>query len=201
MSQDPNTENYLVFTQGKINVAGLEFEGYREAGENHFFETDYHQPVKADLTSGAEIPDFSFDVPQGVYSLMKMNIELEEEYENEQEETRNPEALVFEGSYSKLNGTTLPVRFETAEADEMELTVKNSEGLNRIVLSEDVVSEIEIKFDFNYCFRWVEREDLEEAEISNINGTAYLLINEEKNSEMYSEISSRLKDSAFARQL
>ena len=98
-----------------------------------------------------------------------------------------------------MKGDTVRLRFETAKADDPELTVKNKEdGGSEIVFSEGTTTIIRIRFDFFYCFRWIERRELEHAEHTEIDDMDYILINKDTNEELYSKISARLKDSVSA---
>lgn len=207
ISPDTYGDNYLNFTDGIIGIQKIQFEGKRETGGDIFFETDpeinFPSILFDSFDQTAQITDF--DIPQGIYYYMKWNFALKEVVINEiaddddddDDDADSPKAgFAIYGSYSYLNGTAIPVIFAVDKTEMLGVNSYSSDGTSSIVLSINKDYEAVLLFDPALAFHSISRESLEEADVSDDNGSEIILISSDENDDLYQILLYRIFQSA-----
>lgn len=193
--------SYLDFTNGRIVVSILQFEGTREAGGNIYFETNYKKSGQEIKFNRNPAIISEYDIPQGIYNYMKWDIFMEcpdDDY-SDWIEPNLCDAFSISGSYIYLNGSVIPLVF-SYEIDWVGagfvVKCENPDGASRIVLSVNKEYLAVVLFDPANAFSTISRKSLEEAEVSEADGSPAIVISAGKNKELYEILSYRIFQSA-----
>ena len=181
---------FLEFQAGTMHVKEIGFEGYRESGEDVFFTSDFENVIMADLATGATTELVKFDIPQGIYDHINLSIEIDQNNEDP--------SLTLNGTYNSVNRGFIPVRFEFAINEILNLNPKPGQGKNKIVLNKDIPSKAEVLISAGFMFQVVNSRMLESAEISQQNGESMIVISKELNQHIFNAVVSRLEKSTTA---
>jgi hypothetical protein len=212
IGEQNKTDNTLSFERGEIVINGILFDGKREAGGDYTFNTEsgnkfgpqdfYPQSqVQQELTY--------FDVPQGIYTMMKWKFELSDglerfdedddeegdiEEEEEDDNTLTP-GLILHGNYINLDGEILEVRIEIDPFESFECLSITETGDNNINIISGNTYNAVLYFDPYFVFRAISIESLEDADCSDDEISPVLLISSDSNEELYEIILFRLQQS------
>lgn len=198
LSQESSSVNsYLDFTNGNIMVSNLRFEGSREAGGNIYFETDYRKPGQEIKFNQNPAIISEYDIPQGIYNYMKWDILMD--CSDGDFKSNLCDAFNISGSYIYLNGSVIPLIFHY-EIDWVGAgfvaRCENPDGASRIVLSVKKEYVAIVLFDPANAFSTISRKSLEEAEVSEADGSPAIVISAGKNIELYNILCYRIFQSA-----
>jgi hypothetical protein len=201
--QYKSNEN-LSFESGQIVIQEVQFEGKRETGEDYSFNTESGkkfgpQAFNADSLHHDEIA--YFDLPQGIYTLMRWKFELSDGLErlatDDDEETDNETpGLILYGNYLNHNKERLLVRIEIDPFESFEcqsITVTGDKNIN--ILSGKIYNAV-LYFDPYFAFRSISAVSLEDADYSDDEISPVLLISSNSNEDLYEIILYRLQQSA-----
>lgn len=193
--------SYLDFTNGMIVLSRLHFEGTREAGGNIYFETNYRKSEQEIKFNQNPAIISEYDIPQGIYNYMKWDIFMEcpdGDY-TDRIEPNLCDAFNISGSYTYLNNSVIPLIFHY-EIDWVGagfiVRCENPDGASRIVLSVNKEYLAIVLFDPANAFSTISRKSLEEAEVSEVDGSPAIVISAGKNKELYEILSYRIFQSA-----
>ncbi len=207
ISNNPSKDEYLTFTGGEIGVRRIQFDGKREAGGDVFFETDpkinFSQLTFNASSQPVTISDF--DIPQGIFNYMKWDIslkkifidELNDDNGDDDDEDDTPNiGLAISGTYSYLNGISIPFILAIDIAEQFSVKSFDPDGNSTIVLSVDKDYDAVLSLDPEYAFHSISRESLEEADTSDDSGTEVIVISSEENEDLYEVLLYRIAQSA-----
>ncbi|NOY36028.1 MAG: hypothetical protein GXO83_00455 [Chlorobi bacterium] len=214
LTPDPAID-FLEFNGGDILIRNIEFEGYRQTGDDYFFTHRFTPPLSVKISEFTG-DSLTFDIPQGIYQKIKVRVKMKGEQENtsesgsethggknHREESRdypddNPEpkdmAVMLSGSYHTLRGEKVPLVL-VIDNESFEGDAVNSSGTGEIVLTRDKDYEGIFTFDPGYAFQVISRKTLEDAERYSWKGVPTILISEETNDEIYELVLYRLQKS------
>ncbi len=172
--------------QGTLVIESIVFDGRRQEGEDVFFTSDLSEPVVVNLQTEESNKPLKFDIPQGIYNRIEIDIELD---------GNNKLPLVLEGNFKKGPLEEFPVRFEYDISEKIRVRAKPAGNIDNIVLKKDTPSIAKVRVDANSIFQLVNMSMINDANITDIDGEEVLLINNESNGNMYSIISARIDKS------
>jgi hypothetical protein len=211
---------YFEFTEGRILIQKIRFEGKREYGEDIFFETDpdIDLPIIEFGTQPYGSPPAlitGFDIPQGIYNSWKWDIYMKrimtDELIADEAMDLHDIGLVIKGSFNQTwwspeyypfedSTHSIQVLLAIDAAEQFSLMSKmsyNLEDSQEIVLSGWGDRQAIMYFDPYNAFETIKRESIEEAEVSSdINGQPIIIISSDKNKHLYENILYRLSQSA-----
>jgi hypothetical protein len=176
----------MIINQGSLTIKSIEFDGLRDEGRDIFFESDLTQPLLVDLETGNSNQVLSFDVPQGVYNRIELNITL----------GWNDEIpLVLEGNISKGNLDEIPLRFEYNIHERIRVRAEPGKNSNKIVLRKDSPSVARVVIDAGQIFMFVNMSELQDAIVSLHEDRETIIISPRINNEIFNSMAARLERS------
>jgi hypothetical protein len=174
----------LLFKEGYISVASFEFDGKRQEGGDVYFTKNYAQELNA-LFGASDISDLKFDVPQGIYTAVNLEITsaIKEEKPN----------LVVDGFFKNKQGTFYPIRFELSKMETFSIVgtdlVDKEEEIDLVQVTK---TKATILLNPAKWFAVLPKSALEQAEKVSIEGINTILINNAVNGLLYKEIVANL---------
>ncbi len=199
INEQYKTDGPLSFESGEIIIKEIRFDGKREVGEDYSFNTEsgkefgpldfYPQSVSRETIA-------DFDLPQGVYTLMRWKFELSDGLERlEPDDDMEPPGLILTGNYTNHNGETFPVRIEIDPFESFECMSLTGTGGNIINIVSGTAYRADLYLDPYFAFRAISNVSLDDADYEGDN-IPVLLISSDSNEELYEIILYRLQQSA-----
>jgi hypothetical protein len=191
---------YLMFG-GQIGIQRIRFEGRREAGEDFFFETDPKMNLQS-LEFGIEPVYISnFDIPQGVYTYMKWDIDLKKIAPGElfllyDLDSLKP-GLFISGNYDYGYGEEAPNPIFFVIDDTVKLSFRSDDNA-RFILSENRDCVVVLSLDPKYAFSSISQDSIQKLETLGTQGHQIILISSNKNEDLYKDLLDRIIRSARA---
>ncbi len=184
------SDTKIDFTEGRIIVKSIEFHGEREEGGPVDFSSDFNQ-AEGNLMTGNTNPNVHFDIPQGVYTNIKIFIEIDT--------TNSNPALLIAGNLtdsillSYINTSTIKFNYQLQHNEIFELYAKPADTSGNIVIKENNPPKVQIIIDPLYIFQDIINE-FDEAEISadSYYDDPGININNEENIYIYKELNSKV---------
>ncbi|WP_224484412.1 hypothetical protein [Robertkochia aurantiaca] len=168
----------LTFSSGYIWVSAVEFDGTLERGSS--INRRVERFSKIDFVTGEGVPPIDdVIIPAGSYSYVNIEAEL-------RDEDTQP-AIVMEGSYTRTDGSTVPVRFEFNSGETFEAETEQT-----INLAEDSTVIGKIIID---PYTWFDTVSVELMDNAAVNANGVLLITEEFNEDIYDLVADGLDES------
>lgn len=175
---------YLSFQSGTIVFNEFYFEGERKQGKGVSFHSARPEGWTVDYASGLTTPPVQFDIPQGTYT------EIELEIENE---SYSGATIEIHGTYTNPLSQQIPVVFQYFEDDVFYFRAEADNGQSEIVLIEDQPAEAEVVFNVSFWFSTVTSNMLGQAQTTIIGGQEVILIDDSQNSDIYDLVVSRME--------
>lgn len=173
----------LHILKATVLVKHLEFEGYRESGDNVFFDKSFSKPLKIEMLGDSVMQELKFEVPQGVYNHIGIKLSLTGD---------NAHGAFDLKSLLKVSkGRNYNVDFTMKFDERLDLTAKSESGEEQIVLSKDKNSICRIDFKPLFVFELMQDKDIDDAEMTHENGKYTIPLNSEVNSDIYTILVSR----------
>lgn len=183
LNKETGMDGNLYFTEGHIILRSIAFDGNRIQADEVYFESEFDAGLKVDFSSTSANSNLVFDIPQGTYSAIRIDLEGE----------RSDNELIFvKGNYINSNGDELPVHLELNEIEFSDKIAKTSQGEIEIDLVAGNPTSAVIKLDPLFWFEAFSQNQLDNAETSTINGTESILINSENNENLFDLINDRI---------
>lgn len=177
----------LVFDSGTIILSNFKVDGERQEGDPISFIKNFPGGKLANFSPSANISELDFDIPQGVYTDLRIRFSIE---------TIEGKSIVVNGTYTNLVGTDIPVVFEFGSSETFEIESEDSSNSGVIVLDKDQPSNALIELDPVFWFDILSINQLENANLTTIDGVSTMLINEESNENLYDLLADRVDESA-----
>ena len=180
---------YLDFTQCQIGIQSISFEGTREEGPDIHFVTN--PALNLQTLSFNEKPTAIsiFDLPQGVYSSMKWDISLKcietERPIDDRNESSPCIGIIIKGNYTNMGGFVIPFILAIDKPVLFSVMSFGPAGESTIVLSVDKEYEATVLFAPEEAFSAVDRQFLEDAELSGDLSHPEIIISSVMNEELY----------------
>jgi len=172
--------------KGSILITATEFDGRRDQGGDYYFTSEFSTPVKAELHNQTMSQFISYDIPQGVYNRIELNLSLGD---------GNEDALCLEGKFRRGPMDDVSIRFEYAFQEQIRITAKNYQGNETVVLAQNEPVKARVIFDASYLFQLINMNMFQNAETFQIDGENVILINSEKNTDIFNLLVTRLDNS------
>ncbi|MDT8402533.1 MAG: hypothetical protein RQ743_12630 [Bacteroidales bacterium] len=183
-----NTKAGQVFSvdEAYLVLSALEFDGKREEGEDYFFTSLFDEALHAEMHTGQASRNVSFDIPQGIYKLIDLNLMVGDE---------TSPAVVLRGKFQRGPLEDVPVIFEYAFREEIKVRAMNKEGKRQVVLRKDIPGTATILLDVPSMFQLFNIGLLRNAEQFSYQGEETIIINNEKNTDIFNLLATRLDKS------
>lgn len=175
----------LKFTGGTIVLREFSFDGKRIQGEDYYFEKSFEGGLTVAFDPNKGIPELDFDIPQGNYTKITIEFEIESNGNN---------SIVVEGSYTTTGGITYPLRLELEEIEIYTVIAKDGSGSSEIVLQKDITTNALIKLDPVYWFGTVSTSMLDNADLVSVGGVMTILINDANNENILDKVEDQIDE-------
>lgn len=185
IAEETIMDGALFFKEGYISVASFKFDGKRAEGGDVYFTKDYTQTLKT-LFGATDVSDLEFDVPQGVYT--GINLEIISAVKN-----KKPN-LVINGRFENGVGQSYPVRFELTKLENFSIVGEDLfENDTEVNLAQVAKTKATILLQPAQWFHVLTKETLEQAEKVSVEGISTILINNAVNAQLYKDIVAALE--------
>ena len=183
INKETTMNGNLFFTDGQIVIRSLTFDGKRIKGDDVYFEQEFEEGLVIPFSSDIVNNQMKFDVPQGSYTSIRNDFEAEK---------TDFEKIIINGSYKNSNDEVLPITVEVERIEFYDKIAKNAQGTTNIDLVEGTSSKVVIQLNPVFWFSNISINQLNNANISNINGVATILINSEINEDLYDVLEDKV---------
>jgi hypothetical protein len=187
----------LMYWGGEIGIQRIRFEGKREAGEGVFFETDPRINFQQLRLTNPPISVSNFDIPRGVYTDMKWEIDLKKIVSLESLGYKDFDSLniglSLSGSYDWMYGMYWDEPLNSvilAVDDTVKLTFRSHENV-QFELSEgyeDRTYAIFLLFDPYAAFNPIPQDSIQSLETSKGDWGEEILISSNRNENLYKNL-------------
>lgn len=187
---NPTTTSLIKLDWGSVQLKKLVISGNRNQGTKDItLEKNFDSYLQVNLSQSIANSVMQLDIPQGTYTKLNLSVEIVQ--------TQNTPALVIKGKYIDSKGDTIPVRFEFSSGQTFNFIAKTKQGSNEIVLIEGTPATATVFLSPDYWFDTIDKKALDSALLEKENGTLTLLINKEKNTDIYKLIVERITGGNF----
>ncbi|CAA6828825.1 MAG: Unknown protein [uncultured Aureispira sp.] len=185
VAEESSMDGALFFKEGYMTVESFKFDGERTEGADVYFTKRYTQELKT-LFGATNVSDLEFDVPQGVYT--EINLELISEVQS-----KKPN-LVVSGFFESKIGKLYPVRFELTENEHFPVVGEDLvDSDTEVDLIQVTKTKATILLNPANWFRILTKEALEQAEKVPVEGINTILINNTINGQLYKDVVAALE--------
>lgn len=174
----------------RIILGSLEFDGIRETGKDYYFKSHFSPPLVADLVTGTIDPPSKFNVPQGVYTRIRIVLDFFEEEESP--------GLYFHGSANFPGRGKIPFEITAGTDYHFEGISSDPQGSSTLSITADKTSTLEIVFKPGKWFNSVPGHFIDQAHMPYLNGVPTLVINENINKDIFDIVSFQMQQSTKA---
>lgn len=175
----------LSFKEGYLDVESFKFDGKRVQGADVYFTKHYTEALKT-LFGATDVSDLEFDVPQGVYT--GINLEIISAVKN-----KKPN-LVVNGFFKSETGQSYPVRFELNKVENFSVVGEDLfENDTEVDLVQAIRTKASILLNPAKWFSVLTKGTLEQAERVSVEGINTILINNAVNGQLYEKIVAALE--------
>lgn len=186
IEEDTKAAKQFTVDEAYLVISALEFDGQREEGEDYFFTSTFDEVLKAEMHTGKSNREVSYDIPQGIYRLIDLNLMVGD--------GENP-AIMLRGRFQRGPLEDVPVIFEYAFREEIRVRAVNREGQRQVVLRKDVPGKATILLDVPFMFQLFNIGLLMNAEQSVVEGRETIIINSVKNTDIFNLLATRFDKS------
>jgi len=184
VAEETIMDGALFFKEGYITVESFKFDGKRAQGGDVYFTKHYVEELNT-LFGVDDISDLEFDVPQGNYT--GINLEITTTVKN-----KKPN-LVVNGFFKSKKGKSYPVRFELAKMETFSIVGEDlMENDTEIDLLQVSKTKATILLNPAKWFSALTKEAMEQAEKVSVEGINTILINNAVNEQLYKYIVASL---------
>lgn len=205
--QNDTALHFIRFTGVELRVKEFEFEGYRQAGEDYFFDHYFTTPLEVRYNTPVFPDELTFDLPQGVYTRMKVKIKVDdlEDGTNDREPGLGREdsidyvmpetpSFVLRGFYRYMHGQEIPFLMVIDNEQFVGDVISNGSNSD-IVISRDRQYQGTLTFRAGYAFKALSRHSLENADIALASNMETMVISKDHNEDIYEILLYRLQES------
>lgn len=218
-TETPVMEGKLASGEVTMRPEKIGIEGIRSAGEDVFFERD----LRTNTYVTGQGPPLQFDIPQGIYDRLTVNLSFEPDEEKEEEFEEGLDDLLED-----LPGGILPPAAEealgelildyrqgepgfvysgtyTGSGEELELLLvindpfvlkvnaMNGRGGREVVLQKGKSNKASLHFDLEKWFSIVPAAQVEKSPVGRANGKKYVLIHKQLNPGLFNMLYNRIE--------
>lgn len=199
----------LVVESGRYILSAVEFEGYRESGEDYFFQKEFENGLEADLNAGLPSTVLNFDMPQGVYQRISIALHIhkaaKEGEENEEDNDKRESdleleeadlqeaSLILKGFYINNKEEEIPFIFLYDFDDVFEYNLSMSGADEVVSISSEGGANAMIEFNPSYWLQQINARMLESAKLDEVEGVPTIIISESRNEHIFNLLSRRIE--------
>lgn len=188
MEGSTKAPSFFDINEGTILIESIEFDGRRDVGEDYYFTSDFTTPISAQMHNQTLSQHISFDIPQGIYNHIDLNLSIGDgdgyEY-----------ALCLQGKFQRGPMEEILIRVEYAFQENIRIRAQNKLGNEQIVLTKDSGLKARAVFDVPQFFQMINMNMIKNAEIEEVDGGKMIIINHEKNTDIFNLLVNRLDNS------
>lgn len=202
--------NSIHIEEGRYLISEVEFKGYRESGEDYFFEKEFEEGLEAPMAAGMPATAFYFDMPQGLYERISISLKVEksagvkddeddDDDDNEEEDSRpfdENASLILYGTYTNAREQQIPLIFVYNYDDTFDFTAKAANAEEVIMVGKGQQVSASLRFNPSYWLQLINSRMLESADLSSLNGVETIILSEEQNSQIFDLLASRIKSAS-----
>ena len=188
--QDDAPLPYLTFRSIAMDVEKINFYGIRQEGNDVLFNTRPGDSFGMHMLTSARSSSYItyFDLPQGIYQLMRWEIELgevdEDVYPDDYVDS-DDFGLILRGTYTRQDGSSA-LLFIAIEVEELiRLESINHEGEVPIPILADNVYTVSLEINPHALMRGIPRSMLEQAEEDEDDDIEFIEISDDENEDLY----------------
>jgi hypothetical protein len=188
---NPIISNSISISGGTARIGSFGITGERKQGDDVSFLNSFSSETTADLSSGAINPLINFDLFQGTYTRLDVNMGMNA--------TSSNGTIELLGEYTEEGEEDEFTKFVFRYDPEIKLNwnLAISEEINIVA---DQNTEVFIVLDANYLFSGIPESLWHKCTHEYINGEKIIFITSQKNTAIYSILIGRL-NSSFSAQL
>ena len=171
----------LNFTSGYVWVREIVLDGNLKNGQT--ISRSVERFSKIDFATGVASPSLDdIIIPMGEYNSINLGVELRDE--------DSQPSIIMEGTYTRLDNTTVPIRFEFNSGEVFEA---ESDGAT-VTIDQTAIGKI--TFDPKVWFSVISAERLDAAVV---NGSGVIVISGTSNAGIFNDVADRLDISTEAK--
>ncbi|MCF6366214.1 MAG: hypothetical protein L3J35_08435 [Bacteroidales bacterium] len=200
LNDSKNINNSLLIKRGELIIDNFTFDGEREEGSDVFFSKTFPEGLKMISNSSSNIPELSFQIPQGIYSKISVSFETlkiinADDMKNTKDSYPAP-CILIEGEYTNAGNEVFLLRFEFLLKEYFNIIATGQNENSSIVFNSEFPANAKIIINPDYWFQTITDTMLEEADVSGYKGPMpTILISYDNNEDIYSIVVNRIKDS------
>lgn len=190
INRNASNNGNLIFESGYILLSSFDVEGERQEGDPIAFSRSFSNGLLVNFDATGVIGDLNFDIPQGVYTELRVRFATFDD--------NGDATITVNGSFTNSQGTDVPIRFEFMSSETFEISGEDDVNSGVVVLDADMPSSAIIRLDPIYWFDILTTNQLENANLVDVNGVQTILINESNNDNLYDLLADRVDESTEA---
>ena len=197
------SKNLVIIEKTRYRLSAMEFEGYRQNGNNYFFTKEF--PDGQDVWAAENQPGHvvNFDMPQGVYEQVKISLKVKksegkgskggrEKSASANAYNENAAILMF-GYYTNTHEEQIPLVFVYDFDEAFEYTAGQTPGNSGIAVEKSQNNQATIVFNASYWMQLINGRMLQSAKLTELEGVPSIIISENQNEHIFNLLTSRIK--------
>ena len=211
----PPFEDELEFSAGKLHLTSLEFDGERENNDSHYFSRDFSGTLVADLSEGKLNQSVSFDIPQGSYKHIRLQLHTcqtdscaglvfrgrwgrDDDDDNDDDDDDDDDSSKKQ-AFQMNDPEELPIELNFYEkAETIPLTLRTQDNQQQILIEQDNWDTLEITIDLAHMFRYINPGKLRQAQVHGSGNKRKIIVSAQHNTEIYYSLMERVERSITA---
>lgn len=204
--QEQETESLIVIERARYRFSSLNFEGYRQIGNDYFFSNEFQDPMDVWVETDRLSEILDFDMPQGEYDQVKISLQVKKSGEvasgggkkraqNEKPFNENA-AIIMEGFYTNSRQEQVPLIFVYDFDETFDYTAQGGSGPKAILIDKAQSNQAVIGFDAAYWMQLINARMLQSAKLTDVDGEPTIVISADKNEHIFTLLSSRLRNAS-----
>jgi hypothetical protein len=185
--------SYFTLTNMAMDVEQISFNGIRQEGKDVLFNTrpgdSFGMHIISDINTSSYIT--YFDLPQGIYQLMRWEIEL-----GEVDDDKYPDdyidsddfGFIIHGTYTRQDGSSVLLFIAIEKEEIIKVESVNQEGVVPISILTENVYTMSLEINPHAILRGIPRSMLEQAETDEEDDIEFIEISENENEDLYNLI-------------
>lgn len=187
-------KNTIRIESAQYRIAEMSFEGYRENGQDYFFNREFGDGLTVAVSAGRSAGILSFDMPQGVYERIGISLHLKRSNKGSAQPYNKEAAIIMEGYYLNNKEEEVPLIFVYDYDETLVQTARHAGGSKSIAVSQSQQNEASIAIDLTYWLQLINGRMLQGAKLTAVDGLPTIIISEDHNEHIFDLLSSRINN-------
>lgn len=180
-------QSSLKLNSGEINLVDFNITGDRIEGDDIAFNRAFSERIMIDVNGSGEVKELDFDLPQGQYSSILLNFNIDED-------GTDPALRLF-GTYKPTSGPVHALIFEYFGSQSFNIAGENDLTDPTIVMDKDFDKKVTIELDPVYWFESLTANQLDNADVNVVTGQDEIILSSTSNIALYEIVLNRIADS------